>query len=1040
MTGAAHLLGVHANTVRAWTDQGRLRCLRINDRGDRRYRVADLRAFLEVAGVQSARTAPFVSRLQPRHGPWLALADGDPAHGTDGTPAAFQGDGSQPRDEAPARESAPATRASVGVRATSPASKGRGVQVRPGRTELPQLARGKAPARARKPSVKDSTASMVDTGATLTGHEETLLARHRSVAAPTEIAVLARLWNHQSGNRDLDHVIREATRALLDTGHFTMVGIAQWHDGRLNPRLVDGARRARNWWQQIDSGLVEVCIREGRPIAVPSGGPANRNNGRHSAPTVEVFSPIGQGALAWGVLIVESAPDRSLGRSDLDLLGAVAAYISMAADRSQLAERVHGQQLQARALSRITTDLNSRLDFPVIMNGLVDHAMSLFHADRAAIWRLVDGRLVPEFSRNLSRDYTDSLVAAGALPIGSTVLAAGQTMALTGVMDDPRTEPLRDAIMREGFDTVAVTPLAADGETLGILALYHDQRREWDPDDLQALEALAAQAAVAVKNARNYQQMATWAAQLQSIQQLGTRLNRLSTVTDIGQAIAAELRQLIDYHNVRVYRVRGDRVEPVAWRGEIGEYTTEDGEKLRLKVGTGITGWVAQNGIPQYLPDAARDPRAQTIPGTAADLDESMLLAPMLYEDRVIGVIVLSKLGLNQFSGDDLRYLEIYASIAGQAMVKADATEELRAQSDQLARQLASQRELMSVTESILSTLDPRAVVEEIADRLGGLLRLDNVGIAVYDADAHVLRPLFARGVDSERFMSRTTSDTEGLSGWVVRHGEARLVQSEHEDDRVIPMDGRDQPAAVIVAPLRARDRVTGALTLERIGTDARFEDQEFELIQLFAAHVSIALQNAEAHRAVEIRAQTDALTGLKNQGTFQEYVQLAVTLGDAFSLLIVDLDEFKAFNDRRGHEAGNVLLTEVGHALRAACRDSDEVFRYGGDEFALILPKTDIAGAMEVAAKVGRAVRSAPAAGSRKPSGVTCSIGVAGFPIDAADRATLLLAADRACYVAKRNGRNRAVTAAEGLALAGDVLPQPPTPVDNPTLEQNAA
>src|SRR5262249_39365121 len=179
-----------------------------------------------------------------------------------------------------------------------------------------------------------------------------------------------------------------------------------------------------------------------------------------------------------------------------------------------------------------------------------------------------------------------------------------------------------------------------------------------------------------------------------------------------------------------------------------------------------------------YLPNASADPRAQTIPGTDPDIDESMLLAPMLHEEQVYGVIVLSKLGINMFTGDDLRYLEIYASMAGQAMVNADATEQLRAQSARLAHQVESQRELMRVTESILSTLDPRTVVEEIADRLGGLLRVDNIGISVYDADAHLLRPMFAKGVDAEVYQGRTYSDEEGVSGWVARHGEAQLVQN----------------------------------------------------------------------------------------------------------------------------------------------------------------------------------------------------------------------------------------------------------------------
>lgn len=946
VTGAARLLGVHPNTVRVWTDHGRLRCLRINERGDRRYRVADLRAFLAVAGVQVTPLAPFASRLRPEARPW---------EGADGM---FEAAPEPPRAE---------------------------------------------------------------------------------IVETRDLAILAGLWTQQLRDLDIDTTIRAAARGLRDTGRFAMVAIAERRDGRLLPRATEGAHRARTWWSQVDVRLVEICLREGRPIAAPAAAaPASRGSGS-GASSVEVFAPIGMGDQAWGVVVAESAQHRPLDRADLDLLQSVGAALHVAVERERLSVRVRDQEARSRALARISLELSSRLEFPAIMTSLVEHAMELFAADRACVYRRTsDGRNVAEFSRNLSSEYIEAVLASPTL--GALVLETGKALAVNGVSTDPRSGALQPIRAREGIDTIAFAHLSADGESVGMLAVYHDKHHVWSADDLHVLEAIGAQAGVAVKNARNYEQMATWAAQLQSIQQLGTRLNRLNKVSEIGQAICAELRSLIDYHNVRVYTIDGDQLNPVAWRGEIGEYTDEDGEQLRLAVGEGITGWVALHGIPQYLPNASVDPRAQTIPGTEPDLDESMLLAPMLYEDRVIGVIVLSKLGVDQFTGDDLRYLEIYASIAAQAIANAEVTEQLKAQSERLAQQLASQRELMRVTESILTTLDPAAVVEEIADRLGGLLRVDDVAISIYDEEEQILRPTFAQGLTAEKYMARTLSINEGVAGWVVRHGEAQLVQNALEDPRVAHFDGQATPHSLIVAPLRARDRVAGVLVVERQGVEASFTEQEFELIQLFAGHVSIALMNALAHQAVEIRAQTDALTGLKNQGTFQEYLQVAVNRGAPFSLLIVDLDDFKGFNDRRGHEAGNVLLAAIAQTLRAACRDSDEVFRYGGDEFALILPNTDAVGAMQVAAKVGRSVRGVPAPGSRKAAGVTCSVGMATFPTDGTDRVLVLIAADRACYVAKRNGRDQSATAAEGLALAGDILPQPPTPVDETGPAQNAA
>ena len=117
------------------------------------------------------------------------------------------------------------------------------------------------------------------------------------------------------------------------------------------------------------------------------------------------------------------------------------------------------------------------------------------------------------------------------------------------------------------------------------------------------MAALATQASVAIKNAQNFEKMATWAAQLQSIQQLGVRLSRLTSVREIGLAIATELRQLIDYHNVRVYRLEGEDLIPVAMQGQVGEYVDETPEQLMVKFGEGITGWVAEHRVAQNLPE-----------------------------------------------------------------------------------------------------------------------------------------------------------------------------------------------------------------------------------------------------------------------------------------------------------------------------------------------------------------------------------------------------------------------------------------------------
>jgi diguanylate cyclase (GGDEF)-like protein len=461
---------------------------------------------------------------------------------------------------------------------------------------------------------------------------------------------------------------------------------------------------------------------------------------------------------------------------------------------------------------------------------------------------------------------------------------------------------------------------------------------------------------------------------------------------------------------------------------------------LPTLVGEGIAGWVAAERVAQNLPDVARDPRAGAgEPTDAPRPDESMLVAPMLHGDQVVGVLSLAKPGLQQFGDDELRLLTIFASFAAQALSNAEATERLQRQAAALERQLRSQRELLGVTESILTMLEPREIIERIAERLGEVVAYDNISIEVWDAAERRLRPVTARGVHAADYLVEWEPGEVGLATWVVENDEPVLVEDQAADPRVRhfastgPIHG-----SLIVVPLHDRDGATGVLTVERLDPGDVFGGDEFELVKLFAGQVSIALQNAEVYRAVEVRARTDDLTRLLNRGTFEERLRRSVAEGDTFSLILLDLDGFRQVNNVLGHQAGDRFLRDVAAALRSAGRETDLVFRYGGDEFCYLLPGSDEAGARHVAERVLKAIAAISEPGTAWAAvgtRVTASVGWATHPVDGCTADELLLAADRATYVAKRRGGNRIATAEEGLALAAEVRLQEPTPVDRPSL-----
>ncbi|HYL40674.1 MAG TPA: GAF domain-containing protein, partial [Candidatus Binatus sp.] len=835
---------------------------------------------------------------------------------------------------------------------------------------------------------------------------------------------------------DPDAPLHAAARLIRDATGASVASIWRLDGDTFTPVGVAGAGRGRLVELPRSFGILGAALSAAPTVVDPRPG-AYLSIGLDQSH--ELACAIPGPKQPWGVVLLASRPTEPPSELDRELLGAAARALGHLVAAIRAAGDLARQMHRAEALRRVAADIGSRLDLEQILAGVVDHAMVLLGGDRAAVYLFEGGAIRTVASRGLSPTY-QAAVQALQLPntptLASYVAAARRPLYSVHYRDDPRAGAIRAAVIQEGYDTICLAPMLDDDEAepLGALGVYHDRPHPWTSDELETIDALAAQAGVAIKAARTYQQLATWAAQLQSIQQLGARLSRLGTVAEIGTAIATELRQLIDYHNVRVYRLQGEDLVPVAMQGQVGEYVDETPEQLRMKVGSGLTGWVAQHGVAQLVDDADADPRANTIPGTQEDLDESMLLAPMLFEDEVLGVLVLSKLGLRQFQSDDLRLLVIYASFAAQAMANADATERLREQSTALEQKVRSQRELLRLTESILMTYDVAALLEATADRLGDLVQVDNLAIDLVDPATGELVPRVARGADAELYLRPHDPDRIGLACWVVDHNQPQLVADQFDDDRCTPLERGRVHGGLVAVPLRAREGAIGMIEMERIGEGRTFSEDEFELVQLFAAQVSIGLQNAAAHQEVEQRARTDVLTGLLNHGTFVERMNRLIASHESFSLVMLDLDRFKGVNDGFGHLAGDRLLRQVADAIVRASRETDAVFRYGGDEFAVLLPGTTALEVGAIAERIRASIASTvgPGSGWRgRARALEASAGTASFPDDGATAEEVLLAADRACFVAKRSGGGRVADAAEGLAIAGELTLQVPTPID---------
>jgi len=662
----------------------------------------------------------------------------------------------------------------------------------------------------------------------------------------------------------------------------------------------------------------------------------------------------------------------------------------------------------AEALGRLAAEVSGQLDLETIFADVVADAMSLFSLARMGLWQYDAGRRHP-FTLAAQHGLSDEVIGwvsslrADATAAGLQAIRIREVVTLTDTRTDTQIAEVRDLYARNGIRSVCFAPMIFRDEPVGLLVLYQDAVHIWSDDETALARGFADQMATAVGNARLHDSVRSLAARLAAVQDLAVRLNRTRGLAEIAELVVEGCERMIPFESIRVYRVDHDagRCEPIAFRGTILGRSDPDWSTFGFAIGEGITGWVAANNEALLLDDVRSDPRAVSHlrPATA----QSILAVPSSFENHVYGVITLSAEETTRFEHDDETTLTIFAGHAAQAIVNSTQLDQLERQRRELEHQLASQRRLLEVNERLISTRDPKGVLEMIADSLKTIVPYDALTIYRCDFEAGVRRAVVARDRFADVILDYAGPIFIGISGWVITHGEGVLANDALSDPRSIQIPGTPpEPEALIVVPVRVSGRVVGTLNVARMGGDeAYFSQNEFELVQLFAGQASLALENAEAHGAITVRAEHDALTGLRNHGSFQRELGHAVTSaeGAPFALLMLDLDSFKGFNDTCGHPAGDALLAGIADAMRGATRAGDALYRYGGDEFAVILPGATRIEAFEVVERIRRGVADMPV-----PTGprVTISAGVACYPEDGGTKDELVSAADQSLYLAK--------------------------------------
>ena len=325
---------------------------------------------------------------------------------------------------------------------------------------------------------------------------------------------------------------------------------------------------------------------------------------------------------------------------------------------------------------------------------------------------------------------------------------------------------------------------------------------------------------------------------------------------------------------------------------------------------------------------------------------------------------------------------------------------------------------------ALTSSLQLDQVLRTIMEKIDEFLRPDNWSLLLLDEATQELYFELAVGKASQALKDVRVKVGQGIAGWVAQNGEAVVVPDTSKDTRFfgkIDEKTKMETQSIVAVPVKFRDTCLGVIELINCFGPDGFDPRDLKLLEALSDFAAIALENARHVKRIHELTITDDCTTLYNARHMGFILETEIYRSQRynyeFSIVFIDLDHFKQVNDTHGHLVGSKLLAEIGNALKSHCRLIDFAFRYGGDEFVILLPQTSKENALNVARRLHKLIRETvwlDQAGLRVK--LTPSVGVASYPVDSRTKEGLLHLADEAMYLVKNTHRDSVAAANIGI------------------------
>jgi diguanylate cyclase (GGDEF)-like protein/putative nucleotidyltransferase with HDIG domain len=627
-------------------------------------------------------------------------------------------------------------------------------------------------------------------------------------------------------------------------------------------------------------------------------------------------------------------------------------------------------------------------------------ALFLHHGDPQGPTSVVAVGLSDDFCRAAQDegldDYLVSLVSRLGGLLGFRDLRDDSLSALEKEQSIRR---FRDLALTQGLRSVVAISLQAKEQAFGVLLLGTPDSRRFTPAELRLLLALGHQIGMAVENSYLIQQTSRRSEELHVLNEIGRALSSTLNKEDLMRKVWEELRRLFDVENFYIAEL-----DPL--RDEIHfDLEMIDGARMPKRTrpaGNFITEYIIRTRQPVLIRDNYVA-EAKKLGVEPLRTKGCFCGVPLVAYDHAIGAMAVYSDNERIFDEGHLELLRVLASEASIAIENARLFHEERTK----ARHLTL---LNTISRNAIATLNPDEMLAKITEQLEEGLTYDHIGIGQLDyATREIVIQAEAgkrRGTTGRRIPLGT-----GLIGHVARNGHMAAYRATSLADNALKPLLPDTVSAIAL-PVFYADQLHGILSIES-SVAAEFSEEEILLLRTLADLIAGALHNALSFQKAQEQAITDGLTGVKTHRFFMEALSAewkrSTRAGRAFALVLMDLDRFKFVNDFYGHLEGDLVLQRVGHILETNCRRSDVVARYGGDEFVILMPETNMEHARQLASKLRGWVSADPLL---REKNISASFGIACYPLHGSSPQELIQVADASMYLSKHQGGNAVSTA----------------------------